>query len=144
MHSEDDRASSLIEEPNPKDWPDRWENLSSLSITPHSCVEPLWDRIIPYPLRNRMSANGIHSRWLTLWLEFTLDPPLGHRVAFFQVALSQYVLALNESTNDKALSSIKEPNPKDRSIRWENLSSLSTTPHFCVKPMWNRIILTLY
>ena len=34
-----DRASSLIEVPNPNDWPDRWEKLLSLSTTPHSCVE---------------------------------------------------------------------------------------------------------
>ena len=56
-----DRASSPIGEPNLKDRSDRWENLSRLSITPQSCVEPMWDRIIPYPLRNRTSVDDIHS-----------------------------------------------------------------------------------
>ena len=73
----DDRASSPIGEPNSKDRYDWWENLSSLNTT---CVEPMWDRIIPYPLRNR-TAHDIHSGWLTLWIAFTPNPPLGHRVA---------------------------------------------------------------
>ena len=94
-----------------------------------SCVEPMWDRIIPYSFRNRMSIDGIHSRWLTLWLAFTPNPPLGHWVAFFKVALSQvalfrYVSSLNESTNDRASSPIEEPNPKDWPYRWENLLSV--------------------
>ena len=80
---EDDRYPSPMEELNPKDWPIRWENPSSLSTTPHSCVESMWDRIIPYPLRNRMSTDGIHFGWLTLWLAFTPSPPLVHRVTLF-------------------------------------------------------------
>ena len=108
-------------------------------------MEPMWDSIIPYPLRNRMSANGIHFGCLTLWLAFTSNPPLRHQVvhfqvAFSQVALSRYVQTLNKSTNDRASSPIREPNPKDWPDRCENLSSLSTTPHSFVEPMWDRII----
>ena len=136
--------SSLIGEPNPKDRLERWENLQSLSTTPQSCVESMRYRIIPYPLRNQTFVDGIHPRWLTLWLAFTPNPPLGYRLALFQVAPSQVALslhtpALNESTNDKASSLIRESNPKDRSDRWENLSSLNTIPHYCVERMWDRI-----
>ena len=103
--------------------------ISQAYTTPHSCVEPMRNHIIPYPLRNRTSEDDIHSRWLILWIAFTLDQPLGHRVAIFQVALSQvalsrYVPTLNESTNDRVSSSIGEPNSKDQPDRWENLSSL--------------------
>ena len=133
--STNDRYPSPMEEPNLKDRLIRWENLSSLSTTPHSCVEPMWDRIIPYPLRNQMSVDDIYSGWLTLWLAFTSNPSLRHQVALSQVALSRYVPALNESTNDRYSSPMEEPNPKDQPIRWENPSSLSTTPHSCVEPM---------
>ena len=37
-------------------------------------------------------------------ISFTPGPPLVHRIVFSQVALSRYVLALNENTNDRALS----------------------------------------
>ena len=94
----------------------------------------MWDCIIPHLLRNWMSANDIHSRRLTLWLAFTPDSPLRHRVA-----LSRYAPTLNENTNDRASSPIGESNPKDRPNRWENLSSLSTTPHSYVEPTWDRI-----
>ena len=43
------------------------------------------DLIISYPLRNQMSADNIHSGLLMLWLEFTPNPPLGHRVIIFLV-----------------------------------------------------------
>ena len=42
------------------------ERTSQPTSIPHSCVEPMWDRIIPYPLRNRMSVDDIYSEWLTL------------------------------------------------------------------------------
>ena len=58
------------------------------------------------------------------------------------VALSRYVPALNESTNHQVSSPTGEPNPKDRPNRWENPSSLSTSPHSCVELMWDRITCT--
>ena len=108
----------------------------------------MWNRcgivIIPYPLRNSTFVDDIHYGWLTLWLAFTLGPPLVHWVALFQVAISQvalsrYVPTLNESTKNRYPSPIGEPNPKDRLDRCENLLSLSITPHSCVEPMWDRI-----
>ena len=58
----------------------------------------------------------IHYRWLTLWITFTPNTPLRHRVAF-----SRYVSTLNENTDDRASSPIEEPNLKDSPARWENL-----------------------
>ena len=99
----------------------------------------MWNRcgIIPYPLRNRTSTDGIHFGRLTLWITFTPDPPLGHWVALFQV--THPCSPLNESTNDRALSPIRAPNSKDRPNKWENLSNLSTNPQSCVEPMWDHI-----
>ena len=57
-----DRALCSIEELNPKDRFDRWENSSDLSTTPESYVEATWDCIIPYPLRSLTFPNDIHSR----------------------------------------------------------------------------------
>ena len=72
------------------------------------------------------------------------DPLLGHRIALFQAVISQVVISyhvryLNKSINDKVLNPTEEHNPKDRLNIWENISNLSTTPHSCVKPMWDRI-----
>ena len=111
----------------------------ALSTTPHSCVEPMWNRIISYPLRKWMSTDDIHFGWLTLWLTFTLNPPSRHRVALFQVAFSCYAPTLNESINNRTLSPIGEPNPKDRADMYENLSNLSITPHSYIKLMFDRI-----
>ena len=89
----------------------------------------------------KSNVRGRHS----LWVAHTLDsihsrPTFGAQGALFQVAislvtLSHYASALNESTNDRASSLIGESKPKDRFDRWENLSSLSTTPHSFVEPM---------
>ena len=64
---------------------------------------------------------------LTLWIVFTPDPLLEHRVVLFRLALSHYASTLNESTNDRYPNSIGELNLKDWSNRLESLLSLSIT-----------------
>ena len=46
--SESHRHPNPIEEFNPKDRYDRWDKLSSFSITSQFLVEPIWDHIIAY------------------------------------------------------------------------------------------------
>ena len=63
------------------------------------------------------------------------------RVKFLVVLFLEKVLAsfgtrkVVRKENRGYLSIIGEPNPKHRSYRWENLSSLSTTPQSHVEPM---------
>ena len=93
----------------------------------------------------KLDVHRRHSLWVAHTLaSFHLGPPLVHRVALFQVALSwvalsHYISTLNENTKDRYPNSIGDPNRKPRPDRWENPSSLSTTPQPYVKPMWDSI-----
>ena len=96
---------SLIREPNTEDRLDRWENLSSLIITPQFLVEPYHCS----PLE-KLNVCGR----LVLWIAFTPNPLFGHQVAIFQIVLSHYAPTLNESTNDRYQILKGEPNPKGK------------------------------
>ena len=72
-----DKYSSLIGESNPKDWPDRWDNVSNLSTLPQFHVKPMWD-LINFPFYFLFLVFSRFERKLNFfaWLDNNL--PINH------------------------------------------------------------------